>query len=72
MSQKTYIMYYPGKTPDGKATYIEHPLGAAKDQEQAKAIAMGVVRALDIKDMHLLENPNELVFYSWPMTPKVG
>ena len=69
MSEKTFTMYYPGTTDDGKGTYVAHPLRATT-REEAKVQAMGVTRALEIKDMHIIENPNELVFFVWPSKPR--
>lgn len=63
---KTYMMYYPGKTKDGRATYVEHALEAT-DREQAKEQCMAVVRVMDLKDAYIAESPGTLVFFSWPM-----
>lgn len=65
--QKTYSMWYPGKTQDGKGTYLETPLTHATNRDEAKAIAMGIVRVQELTEMHLIEQPNELIFYAWPM-----
>lgn len=69
---KRFIMFHPGKSPDGKGTYLEHPLTAAKDRDEAYAIAMGIVRALELKEMHLVEEPGTLVFRSWPLKSSNG
>lgn len=66
MTQQTYIMFAPGKTPDGKGTYVEHPLQAS-DREEAKVQAMALVRVLELPEMHIVEEPGTKVFHSYPM-----
>lgn len=65
MTEKTFVMFTPGKTPEGKGTYVEHKLQASSQQE-AKVQAMALVRVLELKEMHIVQD-GHLVFYSWPL-----
>lgn len=63
--KKTYAMWYPGKNAAGNSTFIEHPLPFATDRQDAKVMAMGVVRTIGLPEMYLVEEPGTMVFHNW-------
>lgn len=68
--KKTYEMYIPSRTSDGRASFAPVPLEHATTREEAKAIGMAMVRTRGLEEAFFVEQPGDVVYSSYPFGKK--